>query len=240
MGTKYRLSVKTAVLAGVVFLLAGCVQISNWEDTLQQPREWDGCALGGALIGAAVGGLSSYFIAANTGSGTDRSDVKAVYVPIFTIIGGGIGAVAGHYICDPIIPPPPPAPVVAEAPPPPPPPPPAPQERIVLRGVHFDFNKSRIRPDAMPILDEAAEILGKHPDVTVDVNGYCDIIGGYAYNMRLSDRRAASVAHYLESKGIAASRLVTHGYGKTHFVATNRTAEGRAQNRRVELVPVGS
>jgi outer membrane protein OmpA-like peptidoglycan-associated protein len=240
MGTKYRLSVKTAVLAGVVFLLAGCVQISNWEDTLQQPREWDGCALGGALIGAAVGGLSSYFIAANTGSGTDRSDVKAVYVPIFTIIGGGIGAVAGHYICDPIIPPPPPAPVVAEAPPPPPPPPPAPQERIVLRGVHFDFNKSRIRPDAMPILDEAAEILGKHPDVTVDVNGYCDIIGGYAYNMRLSDRRAFSVAHYLEGKGIASSRLVTHGYGKTHFVATNRTAEGRAQNRRVELVPVGS
>jgi outer membrane protein OmpA-like peptidoglycan-associated protein len=240
MGTKYRLSVKTAVLAGVVFLLAGCVQISNWEDTLQQPREWDGCALGGALIGAAVGGLSSYFIAANTGSGTDRSDVKAVYVPIFTIIGGGIGAVAGHYICDPIIPPPPPAPVVAEAPPPPPPPPPAPQERIVLRGVHFDFNKSAIRPDAMPILDEAAEILGKHPDVTVDVNGYCDIIGGYAYNMRLSDRRAASVARYLEGKGIAASRLVTHGYGKTHFVATNRTAEGRAQNRRVELVPVGS
>jgi outer membrane protein OmpA-like peptidoglycan-associated protein len=207
---------------------------------LQQPREWDGCALGGALIGAAVGGLSSYFIAANTGSGTDRSDVKAVYVPIFTIIGGGIGAVAGHYICDPIIPPPPPAPVVAEAPPPPPPPPPAPQERIVLRGVHFDFNRSNIRPDAMPILDEAAEILGKHPDVTVDVNGYCDIIGGYAYNMRLSDRRSASVARYLESKGIAASRLVTHGYGKTHFVATNRTAEGRAQNRRVELVPVGS
>jgi outer membrane protein OmpA-like peptidoglycan-associated protein len=240
MGTKYRLSVKTAALAGVVFLLAGCVQISNWEDTLQQPREWDGCALGGALAGALIGGISSYFIAANTGSGTDRSDVKAVYVPIFTIIGGGLGAVAGHYICDPIIPPPPPAPVVAEAPPPPPPPPPAPQERIVLRGVHFDFNKSRIRPDAMPILDEAAEILGKHPDVTVDVNGYCDIIGGYAYNMRLSDRRAASVAHYLESKGIAASRLVTHGYGKTHFVATNRTAEGRAQNRRVELVPVGS
>ncbi len=232
MGTKYRLSVKTAALAGVVFLLAGCVQISNWEDTLQQPREWDGCALGGALAGALVGGISSYFIAANTGSGTDRSDVKAVYVPIFTIIGGGLGAVAGHYICDPIIPPAPP--------PPPPPPPPAPQERIVLRGVHFDFNKSRIRPDAMPILDEAAEILGKHPDVTVDVNGYCDIIGGYAYNMRLSDRRAASVAHYLESKGIAASRLVTHGYGKTHFVATNRTAEGRAQNRRVELVPVGS
>jgi OOP family OmpA-OmpF porin len=145
--------------------------------------------------------------------------------------------VAGHYICDPIIPPPPPAPVVAEAPPPPPPPPPPQQERIVLRGVHFDFDRYNIRPDAMPILDEAAEILSKHPDVTVDVNGYCDIIGGMAYNQRLSERRANSVASYLEGKGIPANRLVTHGYGKTHFVATNATAEGRAQNRRVELVP---
>jgi len=242
MGTKYRLSVKTAALAGVVmFLLAGCAQISQWEDTLQQPREWDGCALGGALVGAAVFGISSYFVADQTGGDTDRSNVKAVYIPIFTILGGGLGAVAGHYICDPIIPPPPPAPVVAEAPPPPPPPPPpAPQERIVLRGVHFDFNKSNIRPDAVPILDEAAEILGKHPDVTVDVNGYCDAIGSYAYNLRLSQRRANSVARYLEGKGIAANRLVTHGYGKTHFVATNRNAEGRAQNRRVDLVPVGS
>ena len=177
MGTKYRLSVKTAALAGVaMFLLAGCAQISQWEDTLQQPREWDGCALGGALIGAAVGGIGSYFVADQTGGDTNRDNVKAVYIPIFTILGGGLGAVAGHYICDPIIPPPPPAPVVAEAPPPPPPPPPpAPQERIVLRGVHFDFNRSNIRPDAVPILDEAAEILSKHPDVTVDVNGYCDV-----------------------------------------------------------------
>ena len=105
--------------------------------------------------------------------------------------------------------------------------------------MHFDFNRYNIRPDAAPILDEAADILSKHPDVTVDVNGYCDIIGGFSYNQRLSDRRAGAVAHYLEGKGIPANRLVTHGYGKTHFIATNSTAEGRAQNRRVELVPVG-
>src|SRR5262249_44212570 len=104
-------------------------------------------------------------------------------------------------------------------------------------GVHFDFNKARIRPDAMPILDEAADILGKNPNVNVDVNGYCDAIGGMAYNLRLSQRRADAVVAYLESKGIAGSRLTPHGYGKTNFVATNATAEGRAQNRRVELVP---
>jgi len=105
--------------------------------------------------------------------------------------------------------------------------------------VHFDFNKYNIRPDAVPILDEAVEILDKHPGVTVDVNGYCDIIGSIAYNQRLSERRAEAVASYLESKGIVVSRLVAHGYGKTHFVASNDTAEGRAQNRRVELVPQG-
>src|SRR5260370_7738115 len=70
MGTKYRLSVKTAALAGVVFLLAGCVQISNWEDTLQHPREGAGCALGGALAGALVGGIRPYFLAAHTGRAT--------------------------------------------------------------------------------------------------------------------------------------------------------------------------
>ncbi len=241
MGTKHRLFVKTAALAAAVFLMAGCMQFSQWEDTLQQPREWDGCAIAGGLGGALIGGIASYFAAHESGGGTDRSRVEAVYVPIFTIVGGGVGAVAGHYICDPIIPPPPPAPVVAEAPPPPPPPPPpALQERIVLRGVHFDFNRYNIRPDATPILDEAAEILSKHPDVTVDVNGYCDIIGTYRYNLKLSQRRSAAVARYLEGKGIASSRLVTRGFGKTHFVASNRTAEGRAQNRRVELVPVGS
>jgi outer membrane protein OmpA-like peptidoglycan-associated protein len=107
----------------------------------------------------------------------------------------------------------------------------------VLRGVHFDFNRAKIRPDAVPILDEAADILKQHSNVTVNVNGYCDAIGSYAYNLRLSQRRADAVVSYLEGKGVAGDRLIPHGYGKTNFVATNHTAEGRAQNRRVELVP---
>ncbi len=79
----------------------------------------------------------------------------------------------------------------------------------------------------------------QHSDVTVDVNGYCDAIGSMRYNFKLSQRRAEAVVGYLESKGIAGDRLIPHGYGKTDFVATNATAEGRAQNRRVELVPTG-
>ena len=210
--------------------LAGCARIS-------QPRVWGDCAIKGGVIGAFLGGG----LGAGLGLGLDHnSSTTGLAAGGGGAAGGAIlGALIGHYWCDELVAPP-------EAPPPPlpPAPPPAaplppPQERIVLRGVHFDFDRANIRPDAAPILDEAADILSKHPDVTVDVNGYCDAIGSYRYNLKLSRRRAASVASYLEGKGIAASRLVTHGYGKTHFVATNRTAEGRQQNRRVELVPVG-
>ncbi len=108
----------------------------------------------------------------------------------------------------------------------------------MLRGVHFDFNKYNIRPGDAAVLDEAAATLQANPNVTVNVNGYCDAIGSVDYNLKLSQKRADAVANYLEEKGISASRLITHGYGKTDFVATNDTPEGRAQNRRVELVPI--
>jgi len=111
------------------------------------------------------------------------------------------------------------------------------KEKLVLRGVHFDFNKSNIRPGDAAVLDEAAATLKANPNVTINVNGYCDAIGGVEYNLRLSDRRANSVVNYLAKAGISENRLIPHGYGKRDFVATNDTAEGRAQNRRVELVP---
>jgi OOP family OmpA-OmpF porin len=103
--------------------------------------------------------------------------------------------------------------------------------------VHFDFNKYNIRPQDAAVLDEAANILKEHSNVSVDVNGYCDAIGSVRYNLRLSERRADAVVRYLADHGVAESRLSPHGYGKTNFVATNKTAEGRAQNRRVELIP---
>ena len=127
------------------------------------------------------------------------------------------------------------------APPPPSPPPPPPptrvRQRLVLRGIHFDFNKSEIRPGDAAVLDEDASTLKATPNVSVNVNGYCDAIGGEKYNLRLSDRRAVAVVDYLVKSGIPSSQLIPHGYGKTDFVATNDTAEGRAQNRRVELAP---
>ena len=87
------------------------------------------------------------------------------------------------------------------------------------------------------MLDEAAETLNAHPTVSVIVNGYCDAIGSARYNLKLSERRSDAVVRYLADHGVAVGRLSPHGYGKTDFVATNNTREGRAQNRRVELVP---
>jgi len=132
-------------------------------------------------------------------------------------------------------PPPPPAPVVA--PPPPPPPPPAPvRQKIVLRGVHFDFNKANIRPDSVPILEEAATTLKKNHDVDVVVEGHTDSKGTEEYNDALSLRRAKAVREYLVQLGVPADRLTVRGMGERNPVSSNDTEQGRAQNRRVELL----
>jgi outer membrane protein OmpA-like peptidoglycan-associated protein len=137
----------------------------------------------------------------------------------------------------PPAPPPPPAPPVAQAPPPPPPP--ATKKKIVLRGVNFDFDKSNIRPDAVPILEQACQVLKQESSINVQVRGYTDSVGTDAYNQKLSERRAKSVNDWLVKCGISPSRLTSKGFGESDPVASNATPEGRAQNRRVELVVVG-
>ena len=128
-----------------------------------------------------------------------------------------------------------------EAPPPPPPPPPpepgaAPvKKRLILRAVYFDFDKSNIRPDAAPVLDEAVELLKQEGPVKVVAEGHTDAIGTVPYNLKLSERRASSVRQYLVDHGLNGKNIDTKGFGKSQPVATNDTAEGRAQNRRVEL-----
>lgn len=72
----------------------------------------------------------------------------------------------------------------------------------------------------------------------VYVDAYCDPTGGKRLSLRLSQRRAAAVTTYLEGKGIASDRLILRGFGATQFIASNHNADGRAQNRRVEPVPI--
>ena len=115
-----------------------------------------------------------------------------------------------------------PAPVAAVAPPPPPPPAPAPPPpppapiTIDLNGVHFDFDKATLRPDAVEILNESIEILKRYPDLRVEVAGFTDLCGTEAYNQALSERRATTVYDYLTSNGISAGRLAGPiGYGES-------------------------
>jgi len=111
----------------------------------------------------------------------------------------------------------------------------APREKILLEGVRFKPDGSGLRPSSQPILDSAVELLKSHPDMKVYVDTYCDPTGGKRLNLRLSEQRAAIASAYLEDHGIASDRLIARGFGATHFIARNETADGRAQNRRIEL-----
>jgi len=104
----------------------------------------------------------------------------------------------------------------------------------------FDFDKSVLKPEGKAKLDDLADkVKGINLEVIVAV-GHTDSIGSVAYNQRLSVRRAQAVKAYLVSKGIEPSRVYTEGKGKSQPVASNKTAEGRAQNRRVEIEVVGT
>jgi len=107
---------------------------------------------------------------------------------------------------------------------------------IELQGIHFDFDKATLKPEALTVLDQAAALLKKHERVVVEVAGHTDSKGSEEYNQGLSDRRANAVKDYLNSQGVKASRLSARGYGESRPVASNDTDEGRAENRRVELI----
>jgi outer membrane protein OmpA-like peptidoglycan-associated protein len=108
-------------------------------------------------------------------------------------------------------------------------------KKIVLRGINFDFDKSTIKPEFEGVLDAGIEALKENPGVRVQVAGYTDGVGTDVYNQGLSERRANAVLGYLSSHGIDGSRLSSVGNGEGNPVADNATADGRAQNRRVEL-----
>lgn len=193
-------------------------------------KEWGSGAIGGALVGAAALGTAGGVIANNVSPPfTPQDSDRGVGVAIGLATGAVVGALVGHCLFDPEI-------EAAAATEPPPAPEPV-RKKIVLRGVNFDYDKSTLQAAGRPILDEAATVLGENPSMTVEIRGYTDSRGSDAYNMGLSGRRAETVRKYLVSRGVAADRLTTRGFGESDPVATNDTAEGRAQNRRVELVP---
>lgn len=176
----------------------------------------------GALIGAGAGGLLGVIL----GGRNNRTE---------TIVGAGIGAVAGagigHYMDQ--------------------------QERklreqtagtgigvervgddIVLSmpdNVTFDFNSVVLKPQFRPQVEKIAETLRQYPSTFVDVYGHTDSVGSADVNQRISEQRAQTVANALTSFGVQQARIATRGYGYTMPIASNDTEAGRAQNRRVEI-----
>jgi OOP family OmpA-OmpF porin len=136
-----------------------------------------------------------------------------------------------------VVPAPAPAPVAKPAPAPQPP---AATKVTYAADAFFDFDKAVLKPEGKAKLDDlVGKIQGINLEVIIAV-GHTDSVGTDAYNQRLSVRRAEAVKAYLVSKGIEKNRVYTEGKGEKQPVADNRTAEGRAKNRRVEIEVVGT
>ncbi|MBV7256324.1 OmpA family protein [Pacificimonas sp. WHA3] len=217
-----RIFAKTTIIAGVASLtLAGCVtNPETGESRIARPAA-TGAA--GAAIGAALGAL--------IGGKSNRTEI---------LVGTGIGAIAGAgvgvYLDE------------QEK---------KLRERTAGTGIEverdgdslnlqipsqitFGVDSAIINEQFRPALNEVAKVLTEYDKSFVDVYGHTDSSGSDAYNLTLSERRAESVATYLSANGVQRPRIATKGFGETDPIASNDTAAGRAENRRVEIkiVPI--
>jgi len=207
--------------AAIALLVAGCV-----TDPETGQRRLSKAAIGG--IGGALGG---YLLGDIVGGRHDRTE-KLLGAGIGGLAGAGIGAymdrqerelrerTAGTDVS-----------ITRQG------------DDLVLNmpsGITFATDSATIDPQFRPTLDKVADVLARYNQTYVDVYGHTDSTGSDAYNQGLSERRAQSVAGYLESRGVIAARVGTRGFGETQPIASNDTEAGRAANRRVEikLVPV--
>lgn len=224
------------------FFLSGCAQM-----TYKQKAALTGAAICGTA-GAAAGGIIAH------NSDNHRAS-EGQGIPIGAITGAVLCGSLAYLLAEepkpepkPAPPAPPPAPPKptpkpkpAPPPPPPPPPPPAPkpapkvERTIILDHVLFDFDKTAIKPDGAKILDRLVAFLKENPNKGVDLEGHTDSVGTDKYNQGLSERRAASVRSYLVKQGVDARRIATRGFGESKPIADNKTRDGRAKNRRVEV-----
>lgn len=108
--------------------------------------------------------------------------------------------------------------------------------RVPVYGIYFEFASADLKAASVPTLRQIASVMQQHPDWTITIEGHTDSIGGAASNLELSKRRAEAVRSELTRRyGVPAARLATQGYGLSRPLAPNKSMEGRAQNRRVEL-----
>ncbi len=202
---------KSLAVVLCVSLVAGSVSCKSWS------RERNG-----ALIGAGIGGAAGGYV----GKGYGRT---AVGVLIGAAVGGAAGALIGRYMDKQA------ADLKKDLPN-------ATVERVgegikitFKSGLLFAYDSDKINPQTQKNLDEMAQTLNKYPDTKIMIDGYTDATGTDAYNQKLSERRAGSVAQYLRKHNVDRSRVDIKGFGETNPVAENTTDAGREKNRRVEV-----
>lgn len=210
---KIKIATYSIALASLGILGSGC-------DSMTKTQK-------GAAIGAGAGGTIGAFIGKAAGN-----------TALGAIIGGAVGGTAGAFIgrnmdrqAAEIKQTVPGATVTREG------------EGILVKfdsGILFDTDKSDLKSAARTNLANLATSLQNNPQTNILIVGHTDSTGSASYNQSLSVRRAESVKAYIVSNNVASSRLTTSGKGKTEPIADNATAEGRAQNRRVEIVIVAN
>lgn len=213
---------KLALLASIATLaLTGCETTDPYTG---QPKTSD--ATKGALIGAGAGALVGALT--NTSHGNQSRNNALIGAGIGALVGGGVGNYMDRQNAE----------LAAEL---------RgtgvsvtrlPGNQILLNmpsNITFPTDGDQINSSFYPVLGSVAKVLVKFNQTLVDVRGHTDSDGAADYNLALSQRRAASVANYLVAQGVIGQRLVVTGFGETEPIASNATAGGKAQNRRVEI-----
>ncbi|NVK42230.1 MAG: OmpA family protein [Oceanospirillaceae bacterium] len=213
---------KAITLAMAMAVLAGCTTLDPYSREEKTAQATKGAGIGavtGALLGAAV----------------DHHD-RGRGALVGALVGGAVGGGIGHYMDQ--------------------------QEmalrqrldgtgvgiervgddiRLVMPGnITFETGSAQLDSGFYAVLDDVALVLNEFDKTAVGVNGFTDNTGSFELNQNLSEQRATSVARYLVSRGVAQGRISTQGYGPRYPVASNDTAAGRSQNRRVEVFIRGS
>ena len=207
---------KLLVFGIVSAFLAGCTTVNPYTGQAQTSK-----AVWGTAIGAATGAATGALVAGNSGKGA----------LVGGLAGAAIGMGTGYYLD------------VQEAE--------LRQElastgvgvirdndsiRLVMPGnITFQTDSAAINSGFYPVLNSVAKVLNKYDNSTVLVSGHTDSTGSADYNLNLSRERAQSVAAYLQGQGVKSSRFEVMGLGSSNPIASNASANGRAQNRRVEI-----
>lgn len=213
---------RSAIILATMLAVASC---SSTTDPLTGQAQRNNTAIG-AGVGAAVGAAAGFLIARNK-SGSDQRKAALIGAGVGALTGGGIGAYQDRQEQEL-------------------------RQQLVNSGVSvtrsgndivlnmpsnvtFATGQDTLNTNFFQVLDSVAIILNKYPKTILDIDGHTDSVGDGASNQALSERRAVSVARYLNSRQVDSRRLQVIGFGETRPIADNASDGGRAANRRVEI-----